>query len=164
MGLLVARLTVACAFGIIVGIIVGMVGGAALGLHASTDEVAAAALEAGVNDEHLRGAMATTGLGPREYLTAVGELRGTSYPQPPRGIWDRLAACEATGNWRAATGNGYFGGLQQDMTFWRRYGGLSFAARPDLASRDAQITVAERGLAVQGWGAWPVCSRVIGAR
>lgn len=159
-----ARLTIAAAF----GVLVGLVAGAALGVRA--DDVEAAAVEAGVDPQDLAGAVNSTGMPPRTYLTAVGELRGEPYPQPPpagskpRGVWDRLAQCEATGNWRAATGNGYYGGLQQDMTFWRRYGGLSFAARPDLASRDAQITVAERGLAVQGWGAWPVCSRVIGAR
>src|SRR5262245_20532475 len=75
-------------------------------------------------------------------------------PIPPT-VWDRLAQCESTGRWHVNTGNGYFGGLQQDMTFWRRYGGLAFAPRPDLASREAQIIVARRGLAVQGWGAWP---------
>jgi hypothetical protein len=63
-----------------------------------------------------------------------------------------------------ATGNSYYGGLQMDMTFWRSHGGLAFASRPDFASREAQIAVAERGLAVQGWRAWPVCSRVIGMR
>src|SRR5690606_32019027 len=34
-----------------------------------------------------------------------------------------------------------------------------FAPRADLATRGQQIVVAERVLANQGWGAWPVCSR-----
>lgn len=85
-------------------------------------------------------------------------------PEPAYSVWDDLARCESGERWHIATGNGYFGGLQMDMTFWRRHGGLQYAARPDLASRAAQIAVAEAGLAVQGFGAWPVCSRRIGAR
>ena len=81
-----------------------------------------------------------------------------------RPVWDRLAVCESTSNWHANTGNGYYGGVQMDLTFWRRYGGTAFAARPDLASRESQVVVAERGLAVQGWAAWPACSRRLGLR
>src|SRR5215467_3102921 len=79
-------------------------------------------------------------------------------------IWDRLAVCESGSNWHINTGNGYYGGVQEDMTFWRRYGGMAYASRPDLATREQQIVVAQRGLAVQGWAAWPRCSRIIGAR
>jgi len=81
-----------------------------------------------------------------------------------RPVWDRLAVCESTSNWHANTGNGYYGGVQMDLTFWRRYGGTAYAARPDLASRESQVVVAERGLAVQGWAAWPACSRRLGLR
>ena len=84
--------------------------------------------------------------------------------EPAYGVWDRLAMCESTLRWSANTGNGYYGGLQMDRTFWRRHGGLDFAARPDLAPRAAQIAVAQRGLAVQGWAAWPSCSRRLGLR
>lgn len=77
----------------------------------------------------------------------------------PYGIWDRLAACEASGDWHSASNPRYKGGLQMDATFWRNYGGLAYASRADLASREEQIAVAKRGQAVQGWGAWPVCSR-----
>ena len=85
-------------------------------------------------------------------------------PQPIYTVWDRLAQCESTSRWSANTGNGYYGGVQMDMTFWRRHGGGAYASRPDLASRNAQIAVAERGLAVQGWSAWPACSRKLGLR
>ena len=85
-------------------------------------------------------------------------------PEPAYGLWDRLAQCESTQRWAANTGNSYYGGLQEDLPFWRRYGGLAYAARPDLAPRWAQIAVAERGLAVQGWAAWPACSRRLGLR
>lgn len=79
-------------------------------------------------------------------------------------IWDKIAACESGGNWSINTGNGYYGGLQFTQSTWNAYGGQTYAARADLASRDAQITVAQRVQAAQGWGAWPVCSYKAGAR
>jgi hypothetical protein len=79
-------------------------------------------------------------------------------------IWDRIAACESGGNWSINTGNGYYGGLQFTQSTWNAYGGQAYASRADLASRDAQIAVAQRVQAAQGWGAWPVCSYKAGAR
>jgi len=76
--------------------------------------------------------------------------------------WDRVAHCESGGNWHINTGNGYYGGLQFTESTWLNYGGGHYARRADLASRDEQITVANRVLAAQGWGAWPVCSRYAG--
>lgn len=78
-------------------------------------------------------------------------------------VWDRLAACESHGNWSINTGNGYFGGLQMDMQFWRSYGGPVFAGRPDLASREQQIVVAERARdSGRGYHPWPTCARRLG--
>jgi hypothetical protein len=71
--------------------------------------------------------------------------------------WDAIAQCESGGNWQTNTGNGYYGGLQFSQGTWAAYGGTQYAARADLASRSAQIAVAERTLAGQGIGAWPVC-------
>jgi LysM repeat protein len=79
-------------------------------------------------------------------------------------VWDRIAACESGGNWSINTGNGYYGGLQFTQSTWNANGGQSYAPRADLASRDAQIAVAQRVQASQGWGAWPVCSYKAGAR
>ena len=76
--------------------------------------------------------------------------------------WDAVAACESGGNWGTATGNGYYGGLQFTQSTWEGYGGTSYAPRADLASEAAQKTIANRVLASQGWGAWPVCSRDAG--
>jgi LysM repeat protein len=76
--------------------------------------------------------------------------------------WSRVAACESGGNWAANTGNGYYGGLQFSESTWSAYGGTSYAPRPDEASASAQMAVADRVLAAQGWGAWPVCSREAG--
>lgn len=72
--------------------------------------------------------------------------------------WNQVAACESSGNWHINTGNGYYGGLQFTRSTWAAYGGLAYAPRPDLASQAQQIRVAERTLAGQGPGAWPVCS------
>lgn len=73
-------------------------------------------------------------------------------------IWDKVAKCESTNNWSINTGNGYFGGLQFTQSTWEAYGGLKYAARADLATKSEQIAVAEKVLASQGAGAWPVCS------
>ncbi|MGH3834084.1 MAG: transglycosylase family protein [Pseudonocardiaceae bacterium] len=82
----------------------------------------------------------------------------------PDSTWDRLAMCESSGDWHINTGNGYYGGLQFSDRTWDAFRDGQFAHRADLASRRAQIIVAERTLAVQGWGAWPSCSRQIGVR
>lgn len=72
--------------------------------------------------------------------------------------WNKVAACESSGNWSINTGNGYYGGLQFTQATWQAYGGTRYAPRADLATRDRQIVVAERVLDGQGPGAWPVCS------
>jgi len=77
-------------------------------------------------------------------------------------VWDRVAACESSGNWHINTGNGYYGGLQFVQSTWVGYGGRAYAPRADLATKAQQIAVARRVLASQGPGAWPVCSRRAG--
>lgn len=97
-------------------------------------------------------------------------------------VWDRIADCETghTMNWSLNTGNSYYGGLQENMTFWNTYGPHAFdqdghdiglvAARPDLASREQQITAAQRahdgyaGQPPRGYSPWPACSRSAGLR
>ncbi|MEW1774412.1 transglycosylase family protein [Streptomyces sp. NPDC086777] len=72
--------------------------------------------------------------------------------------WDRVAACESSGDWSIDTGNGFYGGLQFTQSTWEAYGGTRYAPRADLATKDQQIAVAEKVLDGQGPGAWPVCS------
>ncbi|MEG8280273.1 transglycosylase family protein [Streptomyces sp. AHA2] len=72
--------------------------------------------------------------------------------------WNKVAACESSGNWSINTGNGFYGGLQFTQSTWEAYGGRAYAARADLASKDQQIAVAEKVLDGQGPGAWPACS------
>jgi hypothetical protein len=68
--------------------------------------------------------------------------------------WDAIAACESGGNWRANTGNGYYGGLQFSRSSWIAAGGLKYAPRADKATRKQQIAVAKRLAALQGMSAW----------
>lgn len=76
-------------------------------------------------------------------------------------VWDRLAQCEAGGNWSINTGNGYYGGLQFSLSSWQAVGGSGL---PSDASREEQIMRGEMLLARQGWGAWPSCSSKLGLR
>ena len=105
-----------------------------------------------------------------------------AYPTPPRparlsataaggtpvaaagsgSVWDRVARCESGGRWNISTGNGYSGGLQFTPSTWRAYGGTHYASSASHATRAQQIAIAERVLAGQGPGAWPICSRKAG--
>ncbi|KUI25190.1 resuscitation-promoting factor [Mycobacterium sp. GA-2829] len=100
----------------------------------------------------------------RNAVVRVGAKPGTEVPEVRAGAtWDALAQCEAGGNWAINTGNGYFGGVQFDQNTWERNGGLRYAPRADLATREEQIAIAEVTRARQGWGAWPTCSGRLGA-
>ncbi|MDO3067534.1 resuscitation-promoting factor [Mycobacteroides abscessus] len=101
----------------------------------------------------------------RDSVLRVGAKPGTEVPAVTRGsAWDALAQCEAGGNWAINTGNGFYGGVQFDYGTWLAHGGGKYAPRADLATREEQIAIAEKTLAAQGWGAWPVCSARVGAR
>ncbi|MEU1626633.1 transglycosylase family protein [Streptomyces sp. NPDC020096] len=95
-------------------------------------------------------------------LTAVAVSAGQAQAADA-GVWDRIASCESGGNWHINTGNGYYGGLQFSASTWAAYGGTNYAPNASEASRSAQIAVASRVQAAQGWGAWPVCSGQAGA-
>ena len=68
--------------------------------------------------------------------------------------WDGIANCESTNNWSINTGNGYYGGLQFDLGTWASGGGDAYASRPDLATREQQIAVAENVAASRGTSPW----------
>ena len=75
--------------------------------------------------------------------------------------WSGVANCESSGNWSIDTGNGFYGGLQFTQSTWAGYGGTAFAARADQASPAQQVQIAEKVLAGQGVGAWPVCGKYL---
>ncbi len=86
-------------------------------------------------------------------------IAGTANAAPAT-VWDRLAQCESTGNWKINSGNGFFGGLQFTLSTWRGFGGQGM---PHQASREQQIAVAERVAAAEGgYGAWPHCGAKFG--
>ena len=96
----------------------------------------------------------------RGSVLRVGAKPGTEVPPVTNGArWDAIASCESGNNWAINTGNGYYGGVQFDQNTWERNGGLRYAQRADLATREEQIAIAEVTRARQGWGAWPVCGR-----
>ncbi|GAA2227104.1 transglycosylase family protein [Streptomyces nogalater] len=102
----------------------------------------------------------------RASLTVTASGAGLALPLVAAGTahaadaatWNKVAACESSGDWSVNTGNGYYGGLQFTRSTWEAYGGTRYAPRADLATRDEQIAVAEKVLDGQGPGAWPTCS------
>lgn len=99
------------------------------------------------------GALAAGGLLSGTAAAATSAPEGPSLSSPN---WDAIAQCESSGNWATNTGNGFFGGLQFTLSTWQSNGG---AGNPANATREQQITVAQRVLATQGIGAWPVCGK-----
>ncbi|MFI9365660.1 transglycosylase family protein [Kitasatospora sp. NPDC053057] len=95
-------------------------------------------------------------------LPVAGLVTATSASAAPSSTWDTVAQCESGGNWSISTGNGFHGGLQFTPSTWAAYGGTAYAPQADQATRAQQIAVAEKVLASQGPGAWPVCSRKAG--
>ncbi|WP_101257460.1 transglycosylase family protein [Streptomyces barkulensis] len=93
---------------------------------------------------------------------AIPLIGATAAHATPEEIWNKVAACESSGNWNINSGNGFFGGLQFKQSTWQEFGGTAYAPRADLATRDEQIAVAERVLDGQGPAAWPVCSSQAG--
>jgi uncharacterized protein YabE (DUF348 family) len=128
----------------------------------------------GVPGEKIVFTRVTTRNGEETDREAVGEritkeaqprvVRVGGKPRPTDGIWDKLAQCEATGNWAINSGNGYYGGLQFDKSTWDAYGGDQYAPYPHQASREQQIAIAEKVRAARGgsYGAWPHCSSKLG--
>jgi uncharacterized protein YabE (DUF348 family) len=100
---------------------------------------------------------------PQVRKLAIGTKQADVPPIADGAVWDRLAQCEAGGNWAINSGNGYYGGLQFDVGTWNAYGGDAYAAYPNQATREEQIAIAtkvrdDRG----GYSAWPACSSQLG--
>jgi len=87
-------------------------------------------------------------------LVAAGSTSATTASE-----WEAVAQCESGGNWAISTGNGYYGGLQFSASTWAAYGGTRYAATADRATKAQQIQIAEKVLAGQGQGAWPMCGK-----
>ncbi|GHE12535.1 resuscitation-promoting factor [Klenkia taihuensis] len=127
----------------------------------TTDGVETSRVQTGVTvDQAPVDEQVSVGTAPRPAPAAApsGGNTGASAPASTSGLnWDALARCEAGGNWSINTGNGYYGGLQYNISTWNAYGGGEFASRPDLATREQQIAVGERTYAARGASPWPSC-------
>jgi hypothetical protein len=89
------------------------------------------------------------------YCTAVYTPGSDSVIAP----WIPVAMCESGGNWSINTGNGYYGGLQFDLSTWRSVGGQGY---PHQASAHEQASRAEILRSQRGLSPWPVCGRYYG--
>lgn len=76
---------------------------------------------------------------------------------PPNSYWEKVAVCETNSNWKdkgkwagglGIYSKGTFG--SSSMGTWEHYGGEEFAPSPDKATKEEQITVANR-ISVLGW-------------
>src|ERR1700719_1088361 len=120
-----------------------------------------------MSGRHRKATTSTVGVAKLAFTGAVigggGIALAGQATAAPDSEWDRVAACESGGNWGINTGNGYHGGLQFSQGTWASHGGGEYASSANQATRDQQIAVAERVLATQGRGAWPVCGRGLSA-
>jgi Transglycosylase-like domain len=68
------------------------------------------------------------------------------------------------GGWRAATGNGYYGGLQMDWDFQRTYGRdyLRHFGPASNWPKSVQVAVAIKAWISRGFGPWPTTRRMCG--
>ena len=106
--------------------------------------------------KHARLALGLTAFG----VAGTAALLGPASPAQASSVnWDAVAKCESGGNWSINTGNGFYGGLQFTSRTWLAFGGGAYAPRADLAAKSQQIAIAEKVLAGQGAGAWPICGR-----
>jgi hypothetical protein len=87
----------------------------------------------------------------------AGLVTATTASAASVSTWEAVAQCESGGNWSINTGNGFYGGLQFTPSTWAAYGGTQYAPNANQATEGQQIAVAEKVLASQGPGAWPVC-------
>jgi hypothetical protein len=96
-----------------------------------------------------------------KHRAAAAHVRATHVPHAS--AW--LCIHRYEGGWSSHTGNGYYGGLQMDVSFMRHYawGGLLRKGTADRWSPLEQMWVAERALqAGRGFYPWPNTARACG--
>ncbi|MBE1467673.1 resuscitation-promoting factor [Kibdelosporangium phytohabitans] len=98
---------------------------------------------------------------PVKKVVKIGAKKPPSPPVSDGAVWDRLAQCEAGGNWAINTGNGYYGGLQFNASTWKAYGGQAYAPNAHQATREQQIAIATKVRDGRGgtYSAWPGCAK-----
>lgn len=88
---------------------------------------------------------------------AVAPLYVDESDYPTDSQWEALRQCESGGNYRADTGNGYYGAYQFAPSTWASYGP---AGNPAQASPEEQDRRAQLLFEASGWDPWPVCGDV----
>lgn len=86
-----------------------------------------------------------------EKVQATGVKPQFSELGKPRALdtyWDRMAKCETGGNWKDK--GKWSGGLGIYTQTWRGFGGTEFASKPEKATKEEQIIVANR-ISTQGY-------------
>ncbi|MFN2609248.1 MAG: transglycosylase family protein [Acidimicrobiales bacterium] len=92
-------------------------------------------------------------------LSTAAIAAADTYAHPSADNLAALRDCEASGDYGAATDNGYYGAYQfSPETWWS----LGYGGYPNQASPEVQDEAAIRLHASQGWAPWPACSRHLG--
>jgi uncharacterized protein YabE (DUF348 family) len=92
---------------------------------------------------------------PKVEAPAAGANTGAAAPaMMNEAMWDKIAQCESGGNWSISSGNGYYGGLQFDVSSWLANGGGAYAPNAAAASKAQQIAVANAYYAKAGLRPW----------
>jgi Transglycosylase-like domain len=77
--------------------------------------------------------------------------------QPYNAKLERMAWCESRKRWSLNTHNGYYGGLQFDLSTWKSVGGRSY---PHRNSKLEQKFRAVKLIRKRGYRPWPRCGSV----
>lgn len=92
---------------------------------------------------------------PKPAAAAAAGNTGAAAPaMMNEAMWDKIAQCESGGNWAINSGNGYYGGLQFDVSSWLANGGGAYAPNASQASKAQQIAVANTYYAKAGLRPW----------
>lgn len=77
---------------------------------------------------------------------------------PTERAWRRLRWCESRGRYGIASGNGFFGAYQFDLTTWRGVGGSGLPSDASPSEQDARALALWR---LRGSQPWPVCGQYL---
>lgn len=96
-------------------------------------------------------------------LSVVAPSYARASGRVPTRTWNALAACESSNRWHLNYGPGTAtGGLQITRETWHEFGGKT--AQAYQAAPSVQKRIAQKIKVVQGWNAWPTCSRKLHLR
>ncbi|MGO4492824.1 ubiquitin-like domain-containing protein [Arthrobacter sp. 2YAF22_2] len=91
---------------------------------------------------------------PKAEAAAAANTGAAAPAMMNEAMWDKIAQCESGGNWAINSGNGYYGGLQFDVSSWLANGGGAYAPNAAAASKAQQIAVANAYYAKAGLRPW----------